>query len=90
MSTLDGSPKTLEQLLADLTEAGGRLIAAKDQEGRDLEAAAEMEEKAANRVKDAINVYNGIARDIDQALQKVHASAPIGTIWNEAPKGGTP
>jgi hypothetical protein len=81
MSELDGNiPKTIEQLLAEVQEANAKLIAARKQEEEADEAAG----IAANRTKDALNVFNGAARRFEAAL---HKAAPAGTVWNE-PEGG--
>lgn len=72
MSALEGSPKTLEQLLADLKQAGEA-----------LEKAREDAKVASHRETDATNVFNGIAKEVDMAMEKIKKTAPHGTNWSE-------
>ncbi len=73
--------KTIEQLLAELNEAKLKLEQATEQERKDQVEAAELEAKARNRVRDALDVYNGISRRIDEAIAKIKAAAPSCTAW---------
>jgi len=88
MSELDGD-KTIEQLFAELAEAENHLETVRVNAAATIKAAGEMETKAANQTKDALNLYNGAARRIEEAMGKIRAAAPHGTIWN-LPEGSTP
>ena len=78
MSTLDGSPKTLEQLFLELKAAGDA-----------LEVARTEASTASNRSTDALNVYNGITKQIDAAMRKLREGAPRSTNWADR-KEATP
>jgi hypothetical protein len=83
MSELDGK-KTLEQLLAELEDARKGVMAAREKSSRDLEEAGELELKAANREKAAVQLYDGCARRFEEAVARIRASAPKGTDWSPA------
>ncbi len=73
--------KTIEQLLSELNEAKLKLEQETEQEKYDHIRAAELQSKAHNRVRDALNVYNGISRRIDEAIAKIKSAAPSCTAW---------
>jgi hypothetical protein len=84
MAGLDGNKeKSLEQLLIDHAAAKTALEAAMAKQDEDLAEAREIEEKAEARVIDARNMFNGIARKIDEALAELRAEAPAGTAWQK-------
>jgi hypothetical protein len=85
MSELDGK-KTIEQLLAELEVARNKLSLDRAQSARDFKEAGELELKAANREKAAVQLYDGCARRLEDAMQMIRASAPPGTTW---PEGST-
>jgi hypothetical protein len=83
--------KTLEQLLTEQREAEKALLAAMEQEKKENEEARQIVVKAENRTRDALNVFNGLTKRIDVALQKMRESSPLGTAWREyaQPSGGS-
>lgn len=72
-------PRSLmEQLVEDLATAR-----------KALDAAVEELKKAENRRRDALGVYNGIAKRIDKAIRDLRVGSPAGTDWYQAEAGTT-
>jgi hypothetical protein len=75
--------KTIPQLLEELEQAGKTVDQRRTERDETLKRINEEETTAHNRLVDAENIYNGIAKRLDTAIEKLKAASPLGTAWRE-------